>query len=191
MTAIIKCGMKLLMHSHTSTVASLKFGNGQVISFHILLNMFSLINAGINVNVSKKGHSTLNQTEHRDITHVLRIARIVCSHTHVQYSWRNSRNFNRSHPDGCDVIILWLYKSVPQKVSFWETSERDAKKIWFPHKSVTAALCAFCKGLVDWKKIYWYTILPNVSDDMFILLLALTFKVPGYFLLWIRSCKLP
>ena len=31
-TSIMKCGMKLLSHSQTSTVASLKFGNGQVIS---------------------------------------------------------------------------------------------------------------------------------------------------------------
>ena len=35
MTAsIIKCGMKLHIHSQTSTVQPLKFGNGYVISSH-------------------------------------------------------------------------------------------------------------------------------------------------------------
>ena len=35
-TSIIWCGMKLLMHSQTSRVVPLKFGNGQVISSRIL-----------------------------------------------------------------------------------------------------------------------------------------------------------
>ena len=35
-TCPIKCGVKLLIHSQTSTAAPLKFGNGYVISFHIL-----------------------------------------------------------------------------------------------------------------------------------------------------------
>ena len=40
-------GMNLLIHSQTSTDASLKFGNGWIISPYILLGMFLLIHAGI------------------------------------------------------------------------------------------------------------------------------------------------
>ena len=40
------CGMKLLIHSQTSTVQPLKFGNGWAISSHILLGMWLLIHAG-------------------------------------------------------------------------------------------------------------------------------------------------
>ena len=50
--------MKLLLHSHTSTVQPLKFGNGQVISSHTLVGMYMylLTHAGIKVNhVSKRG----------------------------------------------------------------------------------------------------------------------------------------
>ena len=39
---IIKCGGKLLIHSQTSTVQPLKFGNGLVISSHTLLGMWLL-----------------------------------------------------------------------------------------------------------------------------------------------------
>ena len=45
--AIIKCGMKLLIHSKTSTVQPLKFRNGQVISSHTLLEKWLFIHAGI------------------------------------------------------------------------------------------------------------------------------------------------
>ena len=47
-TSIIKCGMKLLIHSQIS-MQPLKFGNGWVISFHTLLSMWLLIHAGIKV----------------------------------------------------------------------------------------------------------------------------------------------
>ena len=46
-TSIIKCGMKLLIHSQNSTVQQLKFGNGSVISSHTLLSMWLSIRAGI------------------------------------------------------------------------------------------------------------------------------------------------
>ena len=39
--------MKLFIHSQTSTVAPLKFGNGYVISFHTLQGMWLLIRDGI------------------------------------------------------------------------------------------------------------------------------------------------
>ena len=44
------CGMKLLIHSQAATVQMLKFGDGWVISFHNLLGMWLLINAGIKIN---------------------------------------------------------------------------------------------------------------------------------------------
>ena len=50
MTSIMKCGMKLLIHSKTSKVQPLKFGNELVISSHILKAMWLLIHAGIEVN---------------------------------------------------------------------------------------------------------------------------------------------
>ena len=46
-TSIIKCEMKLLINSQTSTVQPLKFGNGYVISSHTLLGMWWLLHAGI------------------------------------------------------------------------------------------------------------------------------------------------
>ena len=46
----INCGMKLLIHSQTSTVRPLKFVNGYVMSPHILLDMRLFIHAGIKVN---------------------------------------------------------------------------------------------------------------------------------------------
>ena len=49
-------GDEILIHSQTSTVASLKFENGWTISFHKLLAMWLFIHAGIKVNhVSKTG----------------------------------------------------------------------------------------------------------------------------------------
>ena len=46
--------MKLLIHSQTSTVAPLKFGNGKVIASHTLLGMWLLIYAEIQlIHVSK------------------------------------------------------------------------------------------------------------------------------------------
>ena len=55
--SIIKCWMKLFVHSQTPTVQPLKFGNGQVILSHILLGMWLLIHAEIQAihNVSKRG----------------------------------------------------------------------------------------------------------------------------------------
>ena len=41
--------MELIIHSKTSTVAPLKFSNGEVISSHMLLGMQLLIHAGIKV----------------------------------------------------------------------------------------------------------------------------------------------
>ena len=39
-TSIIKCGIKLIIHSQTSVAQPLKFGNGEVIlCFHTLLGM--------------------------------------------------------------------------------------------------------------------------------------------------------
>ena len=49
-TLIINCWIKLLIHSKTSTVQPLKFGNGQVISSHTLLFRWLLIHVGIKVN---------------------------------------------------------------------------------------------------------------------------------------------
>ena len=47
-TAIIMYGSKLLIYSYeTLTVQSLEFGNGLVISSHILSRMWILIHAGI------------------------------------------------------------------------------------------------------------------------------------------------
>ena len=43
------CGMSVLIHSQTSTVAPLKFGYGYVISTHTLLGMWLLIHDGIKV----------------------------------------------------------------------------------------------------------------------------------------------
>ena len=48
-TSIIKCRMKLLIHSQTSTVEPVKFGNEEVISSHTLMGMPLLIYAGIKV----------------------------------------------------------------------------------------------------------------------------------------------
>ena len=39
-----------MIHSPTSTVPTLKFGYGYIISLHILLGMLLFIHAGINVN---------------------------------------------------------------------------------------------------------------------------------------------
>ena len=41
------CGMKLLIHSQTSTVQPLMFGNGSVSSSHTLLGMWLLNHAGL------------------------------------------------------------------------------------------------------------------------------------------------
>ena len=46
---VIKCEMKLLIQSQTSTVKPLKFVNGPVISSHTLLDMWLLIHAGTEV----------------------------------------------------------------------------------------------------------------------------------------------
>ena len=46
------CGMKLLIHSQTSTVEPLKFENGLVISSCTFLYMWLLIHAGIKVKPS-------------------------------------------------------------------------------------------------------------------------------------------
>ena len=48
-TSIITCGMKSLIYYQTSTVVSLKFGNGYVIPLPILLWMLLFIRAGIKV----------------------------------------------------------------------------------------------------------------------------------------------
>ena len=50
-TSIIMCGVKLFVHSQTSTVHPLKFGNGYVISLDTLLGMWLLIHAVIKVNL--------------------------------------------------------------------------------------------------------------------------------------------
>ena len=46
--------MKLLIHSQTWTVAPLKFGNGYVISYLILLGIWLLVHAGLTLNPVKK-----------------------------------------------------------------------------------------------------------------------------------------
>ena len=43
------CGMKVLIHSPTSTAIPLKFANGSAISFHILIGMWLFIHAAIKV----------------------------------------------------------------------------------------------------------------------------------------------
>ena len=48
-THIIKCGMKLLVQTQTSTVQRLKFGNGYLISSDTLLDMWLFIHDGIKV----------------------------------------------------------------------------------------------------------------------------------------------
>ena len=45
----VKCALKLLIHSQTGNIAPLKFGNGQVVSPHILKQMMILIHAAIKV----------------------------------------------------------------------------------------------------------------------------------------------
>ena len=50
-TSIIKCGVKLLIHSQTSTVQPMNLRNGLVISFHTVLSKWALIHAGIKVNL--------------------------------------------------------------------------------------------------------------------------------------------
>ena len=55
MTSFIKCGLKLLIHSQTSTIAPLKFGNGKVISSHTLLGMWLFIRVRIKLNHISKG----------------------------------------------------------------------------------------------------------------------------------------
>ena len=47
------CGVQLFIHTQTSMVEPLKFGNGLVISSHILQGMQLLIHAGIKVNPYK------------------------------------------------------------------------------------------------------------------------------------------
>ena len=47
---IIKCGIKLFIHSQTWAVHLFQFRNGYVISSHTLLDMWLLLHAGINVN---------------------------------------------------------------------------------------------------------------------------------------------
>ena len=49
-TSIRACGIKSCIHSQTSTVVPLKFGNGYVISSHTLMAIWLLIHAGIKVN---------------------------------------------------------------------------------------------------------------------------------------------
>ena len=46
---VIKCGMKLLIHSQTSTVAALKFRSESVILSHTLLRMWLFIHVWIRV----------------------------------------------------------------------------------------------------------------------------------------------
>ena len=46
-----KCGMGLFIHSQTSTMQPLKFGNGEVISSHTVLDMWLLIYAVIDVSL--------------------------------------------------------------------------------------------------------------------------------------------
>ena len=56
------CGMKLLIHSQTETVPWLEFWNKQSISFHTLLGMWLLINAGIKVKPCEyKGPSVIQK----------------------------------------------------------------------------------------------------------------------------------
>ena len=49
-TSIMMYGVKLLIHPQTSTVRPLKFDNGWVHSYHILMGVWLLIYAGITVN---------------------------------------------------------------------------------------------------------------------------------------------
>ena len=54
--SIMMCGMKLLIHSQTSTVQPLKFGDGYVISVPIFLGMRLFIHVGFkSIYVSKSG----------------------------------------------------------------------------------------------------------------------------------------
>ena len=49
--------MKLLIHSQTSTVAPLKFGNGKVISSHTSLDMWLLIHVLLKVQSKQRKRS--------------------------------------------------------------------------------------------------------------------------------------
>ena len=60
-TSIIMFRMKLPIHSHTSTVAPLKCGNGSVTSSYNLLDMWLLIHAVIKVNPSLHSDQYLSQ----------------------------------------------------------------------------------------------------------------------------------
>ena len=59
--SIILCGMKLLVHSKTSTAQSLKFENGDVISSYSLPDIWLLIHVVLKLNhLSKMGYNTSN-----------------------------------------------------------------------------------------------------------------------------------
>ena len=61
---LIKCGMKLLIHSQTSTVQPLKFGNGQLISHHTLRACDCLSMLG-----SKSNHVVKRHPWYRAVIH--------------------------------------------------------------------------------------------------------------------------
>ena len=76
-TSIIKCGVKLLIHSRTSTVASNKFENWWVIPSPTLLSMWLLIHAGLElIHVSKRGFKNIwNDGVHEDTFAMLKISK--------------------------------------------------------------------------------------------------------------------
>ena len=55
-TSIIKCGTSLVIHFQAPTVAPMKFGNGEVVSFHTLQSLDNLPMQGLMLNnVNKRG----------------------------------------------------------------------------------------------------------------------------------------
>ena len=48
-TSRTECGVELLIHSQTSTVQPLKYGDGYVILSHNILGIWLIIHAGIKV----------------------------------------------------------------------------------------------------------------------------------------------
>ena len=58
MGCFLWCGMKLRIHLETSMAQPWEFGIGQIISYATLLDMWSLIHAGIKVTPFSAAHHT-------------------------------------------------------------------------------------------------------------------------------------
>ena len=107
-TFIIKCGMKYLIHAKPSMVASLKFGNGQIISSYTLLGMYFLFMLGLElihvsasvVHICKQCHHWFRLVACSSPNHYL-------DHKWLIFSWTlwngNQWNFNQI----ATIFIYW------------------------------------------------------------------------------------